>query len=151
MTSKNLYVLDTHALVWFLKRNTSIGRKALTIMLSGKSCLVVPIYLIDEIRHKSLNNNETTRPLIGLPPSTVLRLICGARNIVVFPRSPGVVIEEERLRRAVTYRKLSLDRSDIPICATAIAIQKANSSVHVFLLSKDGRIRKCADIPTIWN
>jgi len=148
-----IYVLDTHALVWFLKRDRRVGPKALKIMLSSQSRLVVPAYIIDEIRLKSLTDNPQYRSdRIGLPPATVLRLVVTSHNIKVFPRSPAVLVEELRLQRAVQLRRQTIDKQDIPICATVLAIQKALSgSNSIFLITKDTRIRQWAQIPIVWN
>ena len=153
MTHTQMYVLDTHTLVWFLKRDIKIGRRALKIMLSSQSRLVVPIYLIEEIRLKSLNDNPKHRnQRIGLPPATVLRILTKSQNIKVFPRSPAVVFEEEKLYRAVMLRRQYLPRQDIPICATALAIKRAfTDSAEVFLITKDVDIRQWGKIPIIWN
>ena len=153
MTHTQMYVLDTHTLVWFLKRDIKIGRRALKIMLSSQSRLVVPIYLLEEIRLKSLNDNPKHRnQRIGLPPATVLRILTKSQNIKVFPRSPAVVFEEEKLYRAVMLRRQYLPRQDIPICATALAIKRAfTDSAEVFLITKDVDIRQWGKIPIIWN
>lgn len=153
MTPSKIYVLDTHALVWFLKRDRTIGQKALKIMLCSQSRLVVPIYLIEEIRLKSLSDNPKHRnQRIGLPPATVLRILMKSQNIKVFPRSSAVAFEEETLHRAVMLRRQCLPKQDIPICATALAIKKAlTDSTEVFLITKDAEIRQWGQIPVIWN
>jgi PIN domain nuclease of toxin-antitoxin system len=153
MTPSRIYVLDTHALVWFLKRDRTIGQKALKIMLSSQSRLVVPIYLIEEIRLKSLNDSLKHRnQRIGLPPATVLRTLAKSQNIKVFPRSPAVAFEEEKLYREVMLRRQYLPKQDIPICATALAIKRAlTDSAGVFLITKDPVIRQWGQVPIIWN
>lgn len=153
MTHSQIYVLDTHALVWFLKRDRKIGQRALKIMLSSQSRLVVPIYLIEEIRLKSLNDNpKHHNQRIGLPPATVLRILTNSQNIKIFPKSPAVAIEEENLYRAVMLRRYSLPKQDIPICATALAIKRALAdSAKIFLITQDAGIRKWGQIPIVWN
>ncbi|HEV8328254.1 MAG TPA: PIN domain-containing protein [Nitrospiraceae bacterium] len=153
MTHSQIYVLDTHTLVWFLKRDRAIGQRALKIMLSSQSRLVVPIYLIEEIRLKSLNDNPKHRnQRIGLPPATVLRILTMTQNIKVFPRSPAVAFEEEKLYQAVMLRRQNLQKQDIPICATALAIKRAlTGSAEVFLITTDAVIRQWGKIPIIWN
>ena len=153
MTFSQIYVLDTHTLVWFLKRDRIIGQKAMKIMLSSQSRLVVPIFLIEEIRLKSLSGNPKHRnQRIGLPPATVLRILTKSQNIKVFPRSPAVAFEEETLHRAVMLRRQNLPKQDIPICATALAIKRAlTNSAEVFLITKDAEIRQWGKIPIIWN
>lgn len=148
MNSNWIYVLDTHALVWFLKRDCPIGAKALKIMLSLKSKLVVPIYVFDEIR---MSNATYRGDRIGLPLGATLRTVAGACNIKIFPKSPAVVLEEERIRRDVRFKKVVLPKQDIPICATAIAIQKALSETEIRILSKDVMIQRWGRVPTIWN
>lgn len=152
MNSTSVYVLDTHALVWFLKRDRPIGVTALKILLSRSARLVVPIYVFDEIRMKSLGNTSSYKPdRIGIPPATALRVIARASNIKSFPKSPAVLFEEERLRREVRFRKVLLDAQDIPICATALAIQKALSPhSQTYIMSKDTRIRNWKRVPIIW-
>jgi predicted nucleic acid-binding protein len=148
-----IYVLDTHALVWFLKRDRPIGKKALTILLNRKSRLVIPIYAFEEIGMKSVRNSSANRPdRIGIPPATALRAVTGSINIKIFPKSPAVLLEEERLRREVRLRKAFLDAQDLPICATALAIQKAFAGTAVvYLLSKDADILKWGRVPTVWR
>lgn len=148
-----IYVLDTHALVWFLKRNRNIGSRALEVLLASRSQLVAPIYLIDEIRLKSLNGGAVYKnDRIALPPATVLRVLLSSHNIKVFPRSPAVVFEEEKLNRAIRFRQLELDKQDVPICATALAIQNVVAGgVPVNLITNDSKIRKWGKIPLIWN
>ncbi len=156
MSAKPIYVLDTHALVHFLKRDKPIGRKARIIMLDSQSDLVVPIFLFDEIYHKSIPLRNLHRSdKINLPPATVLRILSGSTNIKVFPRSPAVEHEELSLRRdKILNRKIntSLPDQDIPICATALAIKQAfDGRRSVFLISKDNGVRRWGRIPVIWD
>ena len=151
MNGDPIYVIDTHALVWFLKRNQPLGRRALRIMLDSKSCLVVPIFAFEEIEQKSIRFNNRSDQ-IGIPPGTALRIVMGSSNIKVFPKSPAVAFEILRLERAVNSKKENLAKQDFPICATAMAIRKA---VHghslVYIISRDSRLRKWGRIPIIWE
>ena len=151
MNADPIYVLDTHALVWFLKRKQLLGRRALRIMLDSKSRLVVPIFVFEEIEQKSIRfNNRSDK--IGIPPGTALRIVLGSSNIKVFPKSPAVALEILRLERAVNSKKVILSKQDIPICATALAITKAlRGHSRVSLITKDSGIRKWGRIPMIWE
>jgi len=108
---------------------------------------------MDEIKLKSLNGGAAHKnDRIGLPPVTVLRVLLSSHNIKVFPRSPAVVFEEEKLNRAIRIRQLELDKQDVPICATALAIQNVvTGDVPVTLITNDSKIRKWGKIPSIWN
>jgi len=146
-----IYVLDTHVLVWFLKRNKPLGRRALSIMLDWRSQLVVPIFVFEEIAQKSIRSDYGS-DRVGIPAGTALRIVLGSGNIKVFPKSPAVVLEIMRLERAVWSKKEILSKQDIPICATALAIRKAfRGRSQVSLISRDSGIQKWGRIPVIWE
>jgi PIN domain nuclease of toxin-antitoxin system len=42
------YVIDTHALVWFLEGNTRLGNKAKIVLADSKSQLVLPAIALAE-------------------------------------------------------------------------------------------------------
>ena len=42
------YVVDTHALVWFLEENPRLGARAKTILQNPESALVIPIIVLAE-------------------------------------------------------------------------------------------------------
>ena len=42
------YVVDTHALVWFLKENPRLGSNAKTVLQDSRSELVIPIIVLAE-------------------------------------------------------------------------------------------------------
>ncbi len=151
MNADPIYVLDTHALVWFLKRNKPLGRRALSIMLDCNSQLVAPIFVFEEIAQKSIRSDYRS-DRVGIPPGTALRVVLGSSNIKVLPKSPAVALEIMRLERAVNSKKEILPKQDIPICATALAITKAlRGHSQVFLISRDSGIRKWGRIPMIWE
>jgi hypothetical protein len=144
MTQPPIYVVDTHALVWYLEgRLTALGKQALSVLSRPTSRLVVPIHCFEEIRLKFFPK-ESGAKMIRVPPSAALRVVAHTTNIRIFPRGAGVLAEENRLRKL----KLISDQ-DLPICATAIAIAKA-TSVDVFVLSKDGQMKRSGLVQLVW-
>ena len=44
----NRYILDTHALVWYLEGNSRLGRKAKATMAAAESEMVLPLIALAE-------------------------------------------------------------------------------------------------------
>ena len=45
------YVLDTHAIVWFLTNDRRLGLAARRVLEDGQSRLIVPAIVLAELRH----------------------------------------------------------------------------------------------------
>jgi hypothetical protein len=139
-----IYVIDTHVLVWYLEgRLGLIGKRARAVLLQPSSCLVIPIYCFEEIRFK-FPPKRTDGSTIRVPPSAALRLLAHAVNVRIFPRGPGVLAEANRLRKS-----RGLSAQDLPIYATAVAIEKATGA-EVFVLSNDEQIRRSKLVRLAW-
>lgn len=46
-----IYVIDTHALVWFIEGSQNLSYKAKEIMLAAESPIVVPTIVLAEIKY----------------------------------------------------------------------------------------------------
>lgn len=140
-----IYVIDTHALVFFLTGDPALGPRARKVMVDSRSHLVVPIYCFEEMRRR-FGPRLNEKGMIRVPPMAALRLTAKCFNMRIFPRGPAVFHEENALRRLVDR---PIPEEDLPICATAIAIRKVTSQ-EVLLISRDRKIRRAGLIPVVW-
>lgn len=150
---EKIYVIDTHALVSFIKGGGKLGVKARRVMQSGNSRLVVPAYVFEELK-REWRTLANTKMRMRVPPGVSLRLISCSTNMKVFPTSPAVIAEQVRLQRSALLRKGAIfpDEQDLLICATAVAIGAALcSNASVYIISNDWKIRKWGKVPLIWD
>ena len=120
MTSP-LFLLDTHAVVHYLKGNLlRLGWRTFEA-LSGQRCrIVVPIFALEEIRYKFARDTGSAKREINIPPTPCLKVLLTRSNVRVLPRGPTVLAEEFRMRTP----KPIIDVQDIPIAAAALAVRK---------------------------
>jgi hypothetical protein len=140
MNSRIIYILDTCALIHYFRGDAKLGGRARVILQDHTSCLVVPIYVFIEMKRLLADCLKSRRSCVRILPITSLRLAATSTNIKVFPRSPGVLVEEERLTQE---KQNGLDEQDISICATALAIKNASTGAGApIIVSNDGKMSK---------
>lgn len=140
-----IYVLDTNALVFFLKDAPELGARARRILSDPRSRIVVPNYCFEELR---LNLRNTGRQPMRVPPMPALRLLAMCRNVRVFPTGMGVQAEYSQLSDPFR-RNEHVDRQDLPIVASAISIRKA-TGLEVTIVTRDGKRKRWPDVATVW-
>ena len=138
-----IYLLDTNALVFFLKDAPELGGRARRVLSDPRSQLVVPAYCIEELR---LNLPNTGATPMRVPPLAVLRLLARCRNVRVFAAGIGVQAEYSYLQG---MRPSMVDRQDFPIVATAISIRKG-TGVEVTILTRDRKRKNWPGVATLW-
>lgn len=148
-----LYVLDTQALVRFLKGlRRRLGSNAFKKMNDPRARIVVPSYALEEIQAKFARTVSKTSSEINIPPTACLRLLLHCSNARVFPRGPAVLAEEFLLRDR-TRRRSPLERQDIPVAATVLALRRGYKGT-VWLVTCDHRLKSWAvaeRISVVWR
>jgi len=134
MTTK--YVLDTHALVWFLEGNPRLGANAKAVMEDANNNLIVPVIALAEACW-IIENGRTSIPTV-------------ADFLAALDADPRISLIS--LDRAVLDRTLGMtiidEMHDRQIVATALLLSDDGETVAV--LTKDSNIRRSELVFVIW-
>ena len=128
-----IYVLDTHALIWFLTNNSRLGKKASKVFDDLRAEIIVPLLVLAEI--KFLFAKRRTK--LGL--NVVIQGIKKDTRFTIHPLDLSVVEAAPE----------KLDIHDALICGTAI-IYRDLLNEDVRLITADKEIIKSKVIETIW-
>ncbi|MBW3539911.1 MAG: PIN domain-containing protein [Planctomycetes bacterium] len=127
------YVVDTHALVWFLEGNPRLSQAAEQAMRDTSARLVIPTIALAEMTFLY------AKLRIATSLSTVWNTIAGVSNWVLHP------LDEPVVRRLPT----SLNIHDAIIVATAL-VHRDVLGESTALISKDTDITASGLIQVIW-
>jgi PIN domain nuclease of toxin-antitoxin system len=130
------YVVDTHALIWFLEGNSRLGKSARAILSNIDSRLVLPAIALAEAAW-IVERGRTTIPSV----EALLNAIAGDLRISVYPLDQAVV-ECSTVLFAVNKMH------DRQIVATALVLQ--SQSEEVVLLTCDQNITASKLVPIVW-
>ena len=130
------YVVDTHALVWFLEGNPRLGTKAKALLEDPTSVLIVPIIVVAEACW-IIEHGRTSIPSV----SDFLK------TVDADPRVTVVALDRAILDKALTLQAIG-EMHDRLIIATALFLQAHGETVTV--LTKDTNICDVGVVPTIW-
>lgn len=130
------YILDTHALIWFLEGNPSLGTNAQAILSQPMSELILPAIALAEAIW------IVSRKKTSIPSAQVLLdVINRDPRITVYPLDQGIL--------EIAFTLLAIrEMHDQQIVATALAIQ--NKGEAVTLLTCDQNIVAANLIAIIW-
>lgn len=130
------YVVDTHALIWFLEGNQRLGTHAQVILSNVTSQLVIPAIALAEAAW-IVERGKTSIPSVN----ALLNAINSDPRIAIYP-----------LDRTIINRTLSLlsiqEMHDRQIVATAMILQDRGETVA--LLTCDRNITASGLISIIW-
>ncbi|MDY7015836.1 MAG: PIN domain-containing protein [Cyanobacteriota bacterium] len=130
------YVIDTHALIWFLEGHQKLGLQAKAILSNSTSQLILPAIALAEAVW-IVERGKTSIPSVN----ALLNAINNDPRIAIYP-----------LDRTVINRTISLstidEMHDRQIVATAMILQ--NQGEAVTLLSCDRNIIASGTISVIW-
>jgi PIN domain nuclease of toxin-antitoxin system len=104
-----IYVLDTHALVWFLEANRRLGKRARSVLLKADTEIVIPAIVLAESKFLFAKKR------IRVDLDTIYRRVITARNCTVYPLDEAVIAK----------MPTSLEIHDAMIIATGLVIQEA--------------------------
>lgn len=130
------YVIDTHALVWFLEGNSRLGVNAKAILSDADSQLVIPATTLAEAVW-IVERGRTSIP----NPQDVISAVEADPRIVIYPLDKDVI--------AVTTSLSAVNEMhDRQIVATAIVLASKGDTVQ--LLTCDQNITASGLVAIIW-
>ena len=128
-----IYVVDTHALIWFLERNPRLSDEGRSLLRSREATLVIPTICLAELVHLS-RRGRTSADLQQLR-----RKLLAAENCRLCALDEAVV----------DLLPEGLDIHDAIIVATAIISGKVGGE-PVRLLTCDAAIIESGLVETVW-
>ena len=134
----NSFVLDTHALLWYLEGNRRLGSRARSTISAFESHLVVPIIVIAEAG-VVIGQGRTKIPSI----THLIESLAQDSRIEIYP-----------LTLDIFRRSLSMDAAQVPelhdrlIAATALYLH--DLGLDVGLITRDERLTTAKPVPIIW-
>ena len=133
---RSKYVVDTHAMVWFIAGDSRLGPNAMQILSNFDSELILPITALAEVCW-IIERGRTSIPSV-------------ADFLLTIDTDPRVTVTP--LDRTILDRTLSLteinEMHDRQIAATALVLIDQGESVA--LLTYDENIREADLVPVIW-
>jgi PIN domain nuclease of toxin-antitoxin system len=126
------YIIDTHALVWYLEDSIKLSTKAklaFSEIDNGKAFGVIPTIVLAEIVHLADNNK------IPINIEETLKRLKQAENLGIVSLDLSVVL------LMITLKEYEIH--DRVIVATA-------KSFEASLITKDEHIRKLNDVACVW-
>lgn len=130
-----IFVVDTHALVWYLEDSPKLGRVARRLFLDPTARLTVPTIVLAEARFLE----ETGRTKVSW--DDILSALEADPRFTVFPLTLDV------LRRMPKGQMLEMH--DAIICATGLLLSEL-AAEDVNVITKDRRIVESGLVNTVW-
>ncbi|MBW4621143.1 MAG: PIN domain-containing protein [Cyanosarcina radialis HA8281-LM2] len=130
------YVVDTHALIWFLEGNPRLGAIALQILSDPSSQLILPAIVLAEAAW-IVERGKTSIPSV----TDLLNAINADPRVVIYPLD-RVVIEQTLSLSPIT------EMHDRQIVATAIVLISQGETVR--LLTCDQNITASGLVAIVW-
>ncbi len=127
------YIVDTHALVWFLEKNSKLSNDAKLALLNAESQIIIPTIVLVEIAFLY------ARKRIKVDVSSILSEVASAENCIVYP------LDEEVVSRIPT----ALDIHDAIIVATGLLYRDLMGH-NAAIVTKDKAIASANIIRTVW-
>lgn len=134
----NKYILDTHALIWYLEGNPKLGQQAKITMDAADSLMVLPLIAVAEASFL------IERGRIGIPSvADLLKDIFEDKRIEIFP-----------LTWNVFERSLSAEGLRIPelhdrfIVSTGLHLQDLGDTVKI--ITRDQAITSAGVLSVLW-
>jgi PIN domain nuclease of toxin-antitoxin system len=134
----NKYILDTHALIWYLEGNPRLGRKAKATMEAADSEMILPLIALAEATYLI----EKRR--VGISTvSDLLTDIDADSRIEIYP------LTWEVFERSLTSEGIQIpELHDRFIVSTGLYLQDLGHMVIV--LTKDKSIIDAGVLPVVW-
>ena len=124
------YVVDTHALAWFISRDRRLGRRARAILRDPSVRIIVPATVLAEIKYLA------HRGRIAQTLDDVLRAVNSDPRCTIYPVDLGVVLAAS----------VNLDIHDSLIVGTALVQREIVDGI----LTRDKVIVASGLVPTVW-
>ena len=124
------FIVDTHALAWFVSRDRRLGAKARTVLRDPNVRLIIPAIVLAETKYLA-HKGRLTQSL-----DEVLRVINSDPRCTIYPVDLSVV----------SKAPLGLDIHDSLIVGTAMVQREAIAGI----LTRDEAITSSGLVPTLW-
>jgi len=127
------YVLDTHALIWFLTSDNKLGKKALELLRRadmGEETIIIPTVVLAEIFYICEKNK------VALKFREILDKITNSSNYEVYDLNLNIILKLEELNK---IRELH----DRIIIATAVLTDSE-------IMTRDKNIRESNYVRVVW-
>lgn len=127
------YILDTHALIWFLDGDSRLGNAAKNALQEPDSIIIIPSIVLAELKFLLLKK-------ISQPTFTkILRFIENNPRCTIYPLDLNVI----------EFLPTNLDIHDAIIVATTVLFAKTYPD-ETKLITKDTKIEDSKLVSTIW-
>ena len=137
MASK--YIIDTHALIWYLEGNPRLGLQAKTIMNAANSDMVFPLIALAEAAIL-IQKGRIHIPTVG----DLLADIAGDDRIEIYPLTFDI------FERSLTAEGLKIpELHDRFIVSTGLHLQDLDHRVSI--LTRDQSITMAGVLSVIWD
>lgn len=113
------YVLDTHALIWFLEGNSRLGTNAKAILSNPNSQLVIPATTLAEAVW-IVEKGRTSIPA----PQDVISAVKADPRVVIYP------LDQDVIEMTMSLSIIN-EMHDRQIVATALVLAKAGEIVQL--------------------
>ncbi len=127
------YVVDTHALIWFLEGSRRLGREAERVLRDPDAALILPAIVLAEAKFLFAKKRVRT------DLEAIYGRIVEARNCAIYPLDEAVI----------SAMPTDLEIHDAVIVATARVIGEALGE-EVAVITRDEEIRSWGRIRTVW-
>lgn len=128
------YILDTHALVWFLEKSPKLGKNARNALIDPNSSIIIPSIVLAEIKFLYAKNRF----------STSLEQVFS-----VIEDDPRCIIQPLDVD-TVNMIPTTLEIHDAIITATALIFERKSQQEDVVVLTKDKEIIESRLVKTFW-
>jgi PIN domain nuclease of toxin-antitoxin system len=132
----NKYIVDTHALIWYLEKSSQLGIAAKSVLDDHTSELVLPLIALSEAVY-IVNKGKTLIP----DAPTLLNRVQSDPRIELYPLNFEVLQES---LNALTIPEMH----DRLIVSTGLYLQKLGETISI--LTKDTVIISAALLPIVW-
>jgi PIN domain nuclease of toxin-antitoxin system len=122
------YVVDTHALIWYLSGDSRLGEKAHEVLADPSSQLLIPTLVLAEAKHLS------ERKRVSITFDAIMRTIATASRITILPLDiftvaslppnfdihDGLIVASARVARELFAEEVSILTRDEEISASGL-------------------------------
>lgn len=130
------YVVDTHALIWFLEANPRLGTNAKVVLADSSSNLILPAIALAEAVW-IVDRGRTSIPSVV----DLLKAVNADPRIAIYP------VDQTVIEQSVSLSVIT-EMHDRLIVATAIVLEKQGYKVG--LLTCDGNITASGLLTLVW-
>ena len=127
------YVLDTHALIWFLTSDSKLGKKALELLRNAddeRETIIIPTVVLAEVLH------ICEKKKVALKFKEILKKINDSSNYIIYDLNLEVILKLEELDKINELH-------DRIIIATSILSDSK-------IITKDEIIRNSNYVEVVW-